>query len=73
MLFASPGRSPAVMNIQEAAEVARLERRLVSQAVHRGELPALIAGRCVRICRSELEGWLRGATSGGRRGKGAGT
>ena len=65
--------APAVMNIQEAAEVARLDRRTVSHAIHRGDLSALVAGRAVRIHREELEAWLRGTTSAQRSVKGAGT
>lgn len=51
---------PAIVNIGEAAEVARVDRRLVSQAVHRGELRALVAGRTVRITREALKAWLMG-------------
>lgn len=52
--------APPVMNISEASEVARMDRRIVSQAVHRGELRALIAGRVVRITKPALVAWLNG-------------
>lgn len=51
---------PSVMNMTEAGQAARVERRLVSRAVHRGELRALVAGRTVRITKDALIAWLQG-------------
>jgi excisionase family DNA binding protein len=57
---------PPVLRVQEAAEVALVDAKTLRRAIHRGELPALIAGRVIRIHRDALTAWLMGESNENR-------
>ncbi len=61
-----------VMNIGELAEVLRVSRPVVYEAVRSGKLPAARIGRQWRITESALNKFLRGGGGGQEDGYGAG-
>jgi excisionase family DNA binding protein len=54
----SKKREPAVLTVAEVAEILRLGRISVYQAIQRGDLPALRLGRRIIVPRAAFEIWL---------------
>jgi len=44
--------APPVLKVAEAAEVALVDPKTIRQAIHRGDLAALVTGRVIRIHRA---------------------
>ena len=52
--------APPVMRVDLAAQVALVNPKTIRQAIHRGELRALVSGRVIRIHREALRAWIMG-------------
>jgi len=53
------GALPAVITVDELAELLRVERKTAYAAVTRGEIPGVRRlGRCIRISRDAVIRWL---------------
>ena len=50
--------SPAVLTVEEAAELLKVSRGKAYEAVRAGEIPSVRVGRCIRIPRAALERML---------------
>jgi excisionase family DNA binding protein len=55
---------PPVLKVDQAAEVALCDAKTIRQAIHRGELAALVSGRVIRVHRDALKAWLLGQRAG---------
>jgi len=52
---------PAVLTVDEAAALLRVDRKSVYESIRRGELPGVVrVGRAIRIGRTALLQWLAG-------------
>jgi excisionase family DNA binding protein len=64
IVYLTLDNAPAVLRIDQAAQIALVHRETIRCAVHRGEIRALTSGRVIRISRDALRQWLMGeATS----------
>ena len=52
-----------VMTVSEVAEYLRVNPQTVYRKAKAGELPAVRIGRAIRFRRSELDAWMKGASS----------
>ena len=68
---ARPGRTlRAVLTVDEAAELLRVDRKTVYESIRRGELPGVVRlGRSIRIGRGALLEFLAGKGRVSRQGK----
>ena len=58
-------RLPTFLTVDELADVLRLNRNTVYEAIKQDQVPGVTKwGRCVRICRSTVVRWLRGEDLG---------
>ena len=66
-----PSRAlPAVLTVDEAAELLRVDRKTVYESIRRGELPGVVRlGRSIRIGRGALLEFLAGQGRVSRQGK----
>jgi excisionase family DNA binding protein len=52
---------PAVITVDEAAALLRVDRKSIYESIRRGELPGVVrVGRAIRISRTALLQWLSG-------------
>lgn len=62
---------PAVLTVEEVAELMRVDRKTAYSAIAEGGIPGVRRiGRCIRVSRDELLRWLaegQGDMRGGRR------
>jgi excisionase family DNA binding protein len=49
---------PMLLRAEEAALLLGIGRTKVCEMLATGDLPAIRIGRCVRISRDQLEGWI---------------
>ena len=49
---------PAVLTVEEAAQVLRIGRGAAYEAVRRGDIPAVRVGRSLRVPRHQLDAML---------------
>lgn len=49
---------PAIMTLQEVAELLRVHQSTVHHLVRAGKIPAFTVGRIWRFRRSEVERWI---------------
>ena len=55
---------PAVITVDEAAALLRVDRKSIYESIRRGELPGVVrVGRAIRISRTALLQWLSGRVS----------
>ncbi len=55
------GEAPAVLTVDEAAALLRVNRKTLYEAIRGSALPGVIRlGRSIRISRTALVHWLRG-------------
>lgn len=63
MLDSSP-----VLTVEEAAELLRVDRKTLYDAVRRHEVPGVVrVGRAIRIGRAAFENWVAGGFSCARK------
>lgn len=53
------GRDGRVLTVREAAELARISRDVVYQAIEAGQLPHAVIGGAKHLPRRAFETWLR--------------
>lgn len=57
--FTTNGDMPAVLTVEEVAELMRVDRKTAYAAIAEGGIPGVRRiGRCIRISRDELLRWL---------------
>lgn len=55
----STNQLPAILTADEVADLMRVNRKTVYEAVKRGEIPGVVkVGRSLRFSRDELLSWL---------------
>jgi len=60
---------PAVLTVDEAAALLRVDRKSIYESIRRGELPGVVrVGRIIRISRPALLQWLSGQVRVSRSG-----
>ena len=58
-----------VLNVHEAAELLRLDRKVVYDAIRRGEIPHARIGKSIRLSRKALLKWLETGKKEGSNGQ----
>jgi excisionase family DNA binding protein len=53
-----PGRSAALLTVEEAARLLRIGRNTCYDLIHQGQIPHIRLGRIIRVPRFGLESWI---------------
>jgi excisionase family DNA binding protein len=61
---------PAVLTVEEVAELMRVDRKTAYSAIAEGGIPGVRRiGRCIRVSRDELLRWLAEGQGGMQKGR----